>query len=970
MIEQLIAALLSSNNDLDWRDLADVLWLVQTSTAGVSTQQVADIKSGDTATWPAQPDAGNPPSVPVVDPVERPAADQAVMIRRGTTNDPASDGYRVKPLGWFALPGQLEIARALRPLKHRRRSLRDSSFDVDATVEHYCDTGLLVPIMKPSQERWFRDLALVSDGGPTMVVWDETIAALATLFEREGGFDRVSRWTMTGDTREISLSSPNRLPHPPEQLIDDDGRRLIIVVTDCVGSPWRGPAAWAALRNWGRCCPVALVQMLPPRLWPATALGSTEVLLSSHRRGAPNRLLRLRSPWWWDADEPPQDGIPVVTLDEDQLGAWARMVMGAGGIEVSGVVAAAPGREALVEVGTAQVPAATRVATFRSTVSSEASQLATLLSAVDVTLPVARLILNGCIADARQTYLAEVLASGLLEPSGAVGEQAYDFAPGVRELLQESLTATSFFDVWRTVGPYIESAMPGSPSLSIVLDRNAEIPADQGSAMSKIALQVAERLGLRKPNVSQSSADGRTGPVENVPAPSPFLAPRISRGAPLPGSQPPTATMTDTAGLPYYEVDFNADGSLNTASGGGDGGLPAAVEAGEITDLFVFAHGWNNGVDSARDLYQAMFGLLADQLGRHCATSAAVGVIWPSLLFPDDDPATAPPVPSNGAQLAAALAPAFPGQQQSLATLGALLDEQPPDLEKLRQFHAMATELVTTEPQGAEDAGEGAWLTGDVSTVLGRAAAMVPAAARAPAGVGDPFTGLWSGAREVLRTLSYYEMKNRAGVVGQHGLGPLLAGLHGPAGPPRIHLIGHSYGARLAAYTLAGIPAENPSRIKMLFLIQGTFSHFAFAHHLLFDPSRSGALASFANRVDGPLLATFSSFDRVLGWWYPAACMLTGEDDLSAADLVYKWAAMGHDGYQQHPTPTVTTLDAPGTRYDFRPGVFYNLHANSAIYANQSPITGAHTDIRHPEVLWAIVSAANLRDTAGRQPRR
>jgi hypothetical protein len=33
---------------------------------------------------------------------------------------------------------------------------------------------------------------------------------------------------------------------------------------------------------------------------------------------------------------------------------------------------------------------------------------------------------------------------------------------------------------------------------------------------------------------------------------------------------------------------------------------------------------------------------------------------------------------------------------------------------------------------------------------------------------------LWTGAREVLRTLSYYEMKNRAGLIGQQGLGPLL----------------------------------------------------------------------------------------------------------------------------------------------------------------------------------------------------
>ena len=118
--------------------------------------------------------------------------------------------------------------------------------------------------------------------------------------------------------------------------------------------------------------------------------------------------------------------------------------------------------------------------------------------------------------------------------------------------------------------------------------------------------------------------------------------------------------MTTINGLPYYEVVFTADGNPDPTTGAD--ALRAAVSAGGITDLFVLSHGWNNGVDSARNLYQGMFRLLADELGDRRTRCAAVGVMWPSLLFPDDDPATAPPVPSTGAQLAAALAPAFPDQ--------------------------------------------------------------------------------------------------------------------------------------------------------------------------------------------------------------------------------------------------------------------------------------------------------------------
>jgi hypothetical protein len=421
--------------------------------------------------------------------------------------------------------------------------------------------------------------------------------------------------------------------------------------------------------------------------------------------------------------------------------------------------------------------------------------------------------------------------------------------------------------------------------------------------------------------------------------------------------------MTDINGLAYYEVDFNADGTLNAAGGGGDGGLPSAVAAGGITDLFVLSHGWNNGVDSARDLYQAMFGLLADQLGGHLSSSAAVGIIWPSLLFPDDDPATAPPVPSTGAQLASALTAAFPGQQQQLATMGELLDQQPQDPAKLTEFHQLAAGLVTTPPQGAEDAGEAALLTADAATAFGHAAAMAPNAPSGAQGIGNPFAGLWTGAHEVLRTLSYYEMKNRAGVVGQNGLGPLLAGLTGPGGPPRIHLMGHSFGARLVSYSLAGLRADQTgaaSPVKSLTLIQGAFSHFTFSSSLIFDPSRAGGLAGDGGRVDGPLLATFSSADKAVGWWYPMASMLAGQDSESATDLVYRWGAMGHDGYQQNPTPATVVMQPQGKPYDFQSGTFYELDANAVICTSLSAFSGAHSDIRHPEVLWAVVSAAGL----------
>lgn len=413
--------------------------------------------------------------------------------------------------------------------------------------------------------------------------------------------------------------------------------------------------------------------------------------------------------------------------------------------------------------------------------------------------------------------------------------------------------------------------------------------------------------------------------------------------------------MTDIAGLPYYEVTFAADGTLTS-----DGGLPAAVQADGVTDLFFLSHGWNNSADSARLLYQGMFTLLAGMLGDRRATSSAVGVFWPSLLFPEDDPVT-PATPSTGAQLAQALAPSFPGKEQDLVAMGAMLDAQPQDAAQLEQFHQLASGLVTSPPLAPEDAGPQAAITGETGAVFGHAAAMAKAPADAAQGLPNPFTTLWSGAREVLRTMSYYEMKNRAGVIGQHGLGPLVTALAAAAPRLRVHLIGHSFGARLVAFSLTSLPDSATgaaSPVKSLTLVQGAFSHFSFAAPTPCAAVPAGALAEARNRVDGPLLCTFTAADRAVGWWYPTASMLAHQNAESLTDLTYEWGGMGHDGFQQSPPAVTVPLKPPGQQYSFEPDGIYLLDANKVICAMQSQFSGAHSDITHPEVLWAILSAA------------
>jgi hypothetical protein len=436
---------------------------------------------------------------------------------------------------------------------------------------------------------------------------------------------------------------------------------------------------------------------------------------------------------------------------------------------------------------------------------------------------------------------------------------------------------------------------------------------------------------------------------------------------------------SEIAGQPQWEIGFDEHGKAAQSE---VDALLAELPGKDLTDLFVFSHGWNNDRRQARRLYQLYFQQVPGLLGRGAPPAARVGilgVVWPSKRWADEpeptgdgggggaaglgDAAAAPAAPAGDPALVEDLKDVFEGdqQRQALDELARLLEERPEDPAALARFQTLMRELAgapDAEPAG-EDQGELALLTDDPEEVFGRFADAVPQTGEGgAAGIGDAFGRLWNGAKEALRQLTYFEMKKRAGVVGKQGLGPLLGRIHQADPELRLHLLGHSFGARLVSFALAGLPAGAESPVKSLYLLQGAFSHFAFADALPMDRSRGGALKGMAARVDGPLVASFSVHDLAVGKLYPLASLSSRDDAAGLEDRLFRWGGIGHDGAQAVDA-TVATLGPVGTGYPFQKGRFVNLDGN-AIVNRGGPPSGAHSDIFHPELVWAGLAAAGL----------
>jgi hypothetical protein len=449
--------------------------------------------------------------------------------------------------------------------------------------------------------------------------------------------------------------------------------------------------------------------------------------------------------------------------------------------------------------------------------------------------------------------------------------------------------------------------------------------------------------------------------------------------------------MEQLSGFPFFLLEFNKAATLVKSQQVAE--LTCALQGGSFTDLIVISHGWNNDTTDAKALY-ARFLKTSRQLLEDGQLSSAssrrfvvLGVLWPSKKF-----AEAELIPGGAAGVEgvddSALAASLRELQgffddsdadQTLARMEALVPRLEDSDKACAEFVTLARTLLSSS---AGDGADGADLffslpAGDVFAKLEQpvsfteATVSMPEAGKADdssfaiesplfantgmdehdgaASLGQWFRGIASAAGNVLNLTTYYQMKERAGLVGSVGLNPLLRKVRQEFPSLRLHLIGHSFGGRLVTAAMAGESEATMLQADSLALLQAAYSHYGLAkqwdgqHDGLFRRVLSG------RALQGPAVITHTDNDKAVGVAYPLASLLGGQVAAGLGDATDKYGGIGRNGAQKTPEAVNETLKEVGTIYSFQTGRVHNLLADAYVHD--------HGDITGPEVVNAVFQA-------------
>lgn len=313
---------------------------------------------------------------------------------------------------------------------------------------------------------------------------------------------------------------------------------------------------------------------------------------------------------------------------------------------------------------------------------------------------------------------------------------------------------------------------------------------------------------------------------------------------------------------PCYVTHFNKDGSpedlirLNR--------LIEIIQLGGYTDVYTFSHGWNTDKNDAIELYtkwitgyMKLRTSLREKIGDESSMNfhskpLFIGITWPSKWAVLSD------IWSGGSTKNLRITDTryyedptidTPVEEFSLEAKDTLINELADDYVN-SQDRAEFLELCSqTSELSNQDRERLLKLLLPLFASSDDVQPPTPLASRGLLG-GISLGDLWLYG-------SFWQMRDRAGIVGRNGVHQLLVGILQGSKPIRLHLIGHSFGAKVLLSAVSSEKLSWPKqKVTSMLLLQPAIVNRVF--------DSTGTFRKVLGRTESPVLSTFTKRDGPL----------------------------------------------------------------------------------------------------------
>ena len=359
--------------DLDAIQISEVLWFVQqvsplvTVTDNIPEDEQESLESEDFTESNSEPAVivqpnFVPPRYPLTIESESPeinisnAVSEQIESPETTTSNPVSEQTAFPPeieklpiklpdTGIFR--NTLQLGRLAKPLKKKINSRIVQELDIKETVRRSAELStpqfpIYFPVLTPKKEHWL-DVALLIEDSESMILWQSLLKEVREFLENLGAFRDIKcyRIKWDGDLLQINSFHSFSYPFTPQQLNVHGGRRLILLISDCISPAWTSHKFIEILQEWSNKQILTLLNPFPFGMWKRTNLDySIKIRLGNDKQELPTQqweAIPLESWQLKGVDQQTLVKLPILSLESESMAAWVNVMMGKGTSWCAGV---------------------------------------------------------------------------------------------------------------------------------------------------------------------------------------------------------------------------------------------------------------------------------------------------------------------------------------------------------------------------------------------------------------------------------------------------------------------------------------------------------------------------------------------------------------------------------------------------------------------------------------------------------
>ncbi len=348
--------------------------------------------------------------------------------------------------------------KALRHFRDKKPSRQASIFDEESSADYLASTRVFVPQFAPSYDKRFEAVFII-DISTTMQIWQEPIAEFLRGIQNYAIFHTVTILYLDGDTSTLYRTSDKKQP-----LIEEWYRRygkeaVIFICSDMLAMGWCDQTLLRSISRWQKRSPLALVQMLPYRLYRATILNyATLDRLHNTKPFGNNHYLKAQT-----SKSEHRLKLPLLSFEASSFDAYGRVFRAKTNNTIRGAIFKPLALPKIIPMQNRVFESdEERVIDFYNTASQEAKLLAELLSVVPLSFEIMKIVRREIAPPhITHTHLSEVFMAHLIDKRPNSGIYRFyksdESQDGVREILLKMLGKTKAYETIKAISRFVSN---------------------------------------------------------------------------------------------------------------------------------------------------------------------------------------------------------------------------------------------------------------------------------------------------------------------------------------------------------------------------------------------------------------------------------------------------------------------------------------------------------------------------------